>query len=252
MKSPLAYVGGKSKLAKTIIEMLPEHKTYCECFAGAGWVFFKKEPIKAERLNDLDSDLVSFYRVLQNHPEEFLRQFKYMLASRELWQDAGRQLDAGGLTDIQRAARYYYRMRLAFGGRVTGQAFGASVDGLPRFNLLRIEEELTAVHLRLAQVVIENLPYDKFIAKYDRPETFFFADPPYYKAPYYKHNLVLEDYEAMRANLEQVKGKFLLTINDCDEMREVFKQFKIKSVSLSYSLCKEKSTVGKELIITNY
>ena len=81
MNSPLAYIGGKSKLANTIIDMMPEHKAYCEVFAGAAWVFFKKPISKYEVINDLDSDLVSFYRVLQNHLEEFLRQFKWLLSS---------------------------------------------------------------------------------------------------------------------------------------------------------------------------
>ena len=72
MNSPLAYIGGKSKLSKTIIEMMPAHKAYCEVFAGAAWVFFRKPPSQYEVINDLDSDLVCFYRVLQNHLEEFL------------------------------------------------------------------------------------------------------------------------------------------------------------------------------------
>jgi DNA adenine methylase len=62
MKSPLVYVGGKSILAKQIIDLIPKQTVYVEVFAGAGWVFFKKEPSKSEVLNDLDSDLVSFYR----------------------------------------------------------------------------------------------------------------------------------------------------------------------------------------------
>ena len=121
MNSPLAYIGGKSKLAKTIIDMMPEHKSYCEVFAGAAWVFFKKAVSKYEVINDLDSDLVVFYRVLQNHLEEFLRQFKWLLSSREWFEDWKRQQAAGGLTDIQRAARYYYLQRLCFGGRVKGR-----------------------------------------------------------------------------------------------------------------------------------
>ena len=100
MDSPLAYVGGKSKLSNMIIEMIPKHQAYCEAFAGAGWVFFRKEPSKYEVINDLDSDLISFYRVVQNHLEEFLKQFKWLLSSREWFEDWKRQQEAGGLTDI--------------------------------------------------------------------------------------------------------------------------------------------------------
>lgn len=87
MKSPLVYVGGKSILSKQIIKMIPDHKIYCEAFAGAGWVFFKKEPSRSEIINDLDSDLITFYRVLQNHLEEFLKHFKWLLQSREIFND---------------------------------------------------------------------------------------------------------------------------------------------------------------------
>ncbi len=148
MQSPLAYVGGKSRLAKTIVAKIPDHMAYCEVFAGAGWVFFRKEPSKYEVINDLDDDLICFYRVLQNHLEEFLRQFRWLLSSRKLFEDWKRQQKAGGLTDIQRAARYYYLQRLCFGGRVKNRTFGAGPMRRPRINLLRIEEELSEVHLR--------------------------------------------------------------------------------------------------------
>ena len=128
MDSPLAYIGGKSKLSRTIVEMIPEHQAYCEVFAGAAWVFFRKEPSRYEVINDLDSDLVVFYRVLQSHLEEFLRQFKWLLASREWFQDWKRQQEAGGLTDIQRAARYYYLQRQSFAGRVRSRTFGTGPE----------------------------------------------------------------------------------------------------------------------------
>ncbi len=140
MKSPLVYVGGKSILAKQIIDLIPKHTVYVEVFAGAGWVFFKKELSKSEVLNDLDSDLVSFYRVLQSHLEEFLKQFKWLLQSREWFEDWKEQLEARGLTDIQKAARYYYLQRLCFGGKVKGRTFGVSPERPLRINLVKMSE----------------------------------------------------------------------------------------------------------------
>jgi len=253
MRSPLAYIGGKSKLSETIIEMFPDHKAYCEVFAGAGWVFFRKEPSKYETINDLDSDLITFYRVLQNHLEEFLRQFKWVLSSREWFEDWKRQLPAGGLTDIQLAARYYYLQRHAFGGRVRSRVFGVAQMRRPRINLLRIEEELSEVHLRLAQVTIENLPWQDFVRRYDKPGTLFYLDPPYYKAPYYKHNLIkIDDYQELADMLAKIKAKFILSINDHQEIKEVFKGFNARPVSLKYSVKRESLTEGKELLISNF
>jgi len=251
MSSPLAYIGGKSKLAGTIIKMIPEHRAYCEAFCGAAWVFFRKEPSQYETINDLDSDLVTFYRVLQNHLEEFLRQFKWLLSSREWFKDWKRQQEAGGLTDIQRAARYYYLQRHSFAGRVRGRTFGTAPLDRPRINLIRMEEELSEVHLRLARVTIENLPWQDFIARYDRKQTFFYLDPPYYKAPVYQHNLELEHYQEMAELLAKIKAKFILSINDHPEIREIVRGFKIKPVQLKYSVAKERLTEAKELLVSN-
>lgn len=254
MNSPMAYVGGKSRLAAQIISMLPEHETYCEVCAGAGWVFFKKDPSisKSEVINDLDGELISFYRVVQNHLEEFLRQFKWLLTSRQLFDEWKGQLEAGGLTDIQKAARYYYLQRLSFGGRVKDRSFGISPGRSGKINILRLEEEMSQVHLRLSGCIIEHLPWNELVARYDRPGTFFFIDPPYHKAPYYKYNMVFDDYLKMAEILAGVKGRFLLTINDLPEMREVFKNFKRLELKLKYSLSQKGAPEGKELIFTNY
>jgi len=251
MDSPLAYIGGKSKLSKTIIGMIPEHQAYCEVFAGAGWVFFRKEPSKYEVINDLDSDLVCFYRVLQNHLEEFLKQFKWLLSSREWFEDWKRQQKAGGLTDIQRGARYYYLQRHSFGGRVRGRTFGMAPMRMPRINLLRLEEELSEVHLRLARVTIENLPWQDFVTKYDRKETFFYFDPPFWKAPVYDHNMEFDDYMEISKVLAKIKAKFILSINDLPEIRKVFRAFKIKPVRLKYSVSEKHLTEAKELLVSN-
>jgi len=252
VNSPLAYIGGKSKLSANIIDMIPPHQAYCEVFAGAAWVFFRKPISKYEVINDLDSDMVVFYRVLQNHLEEFLRQFKWLLSSREWFEDFKRQQTAGGLTDIQRAARYYYVQRLCFGGRVKGRVYGTAPMHTPRINLLRLEEELSAVHLRLVGVTIEHLPWEDFIRRYDKPGTLFYCDPPYYKKPFYAHNLVLEDFQLMAEILAGIKSRFILSINDHPDIREVFRGFKIEPVSLKYTVAKGKLVKGRELLVTNY
>jgi DNA adenine methylase len=252
MNSPLPYIGGKSKLAATILKMIPKHKAYCEVFAGAAWVFFNKEPSKYETINDLDSDLIIFYRVLQHHLEEFLKQFRWLLSSREWFEDWKRQVEAGGLTDIQRAARYYYLQRHCFAGRVRNRTFGTNQMRLPRINLLRLEEELSTVHLRLARVTIENLPWQEFLSRYDKPHTCFYLDPPYYQAPYYQHNLELADYREMVRLLAHLKATFILSINDHQKIREIFSGFEMVPVSLRYSASKGDWSEAKELIIRNF
>ena len=166
-------------MAKQIVSVLPPHRAYAEVFAGGAWVFFRKPESSFESINDLNSDLVTFYRVLQFHIEEFCRQFKWLVSSREWFNDWNRQLAAGGLTDIQRSARFYYLQRHSFSSDIVDRSFGRSTHEAPRINLLRIEEELSAIHLRMARVTIENLPWREYVDRYDSPTTLFYLDPPY-------------------------------------------------------------------------
>jgi len=107
--------------------------------------------------------------------------------------------------------------------------------------------------LRMARVTIENLDWKDFVGRYDREETFFYLDPPYYSAPCYKHNFKeISDYADMADTLKGIKGKFLLSINDHPEIREVFKDFNIRPVELTYSVKKEDTTLGRELLVSNY
>lgn len=177
--SPLPWMGSKRRVAQQILERMPEHTCYVELFAGSAAVLFARdEPAKVEVINDLDGELVNLFRVLKHHLVEFVQQFRWGITSRQMW----RWLDdtpPETLTDIQRAARFYYLHRLGFGGKSVGRTFGYSPTSPPRINFLRIEEALSDVHQRLAHVLVEQKPWQDCLRRYDRPTTFFFADPPY-------------------------------------------------------------------------
>ncbi len=106
--------------------------------------------------------------------------------------------------------------------------------------------------MRLATVIIENLPALEFIRRYDNDKTLFYCDPPYHKCPYYEHNMVLEDYIDLAGLLSNIKGKFILSINDHPDMRGAFEAFNIKPATVKYTTGVGQSTKGKELIVTNY
>lgn len=254
MKSPLCWIGGKSLLAEKICTRIPTHRHYIEPFTGAGWVFFRKRPSQFETLNDINGDLIAFYRVLQHHLEEFYRQFKWLLASREFFTDFKAQTAAGGLTDIQRAARFYYLQRQSFGGKVTGRSFGAGPFQAPRINLLRIEEELSSIHLRLAGAVIENLDWRDCLRRYDTPDTFHYLDPPYWGSEDYygKDIFSRQDYAEMAELLATLKGKWLLSLNDTQGVREIFKDFRIEDTSTRYTCAREDVKEVQEVFIMNY
>lgn len=252
-KSPLGWVGGKSKLTSTIIPLIPDHKCYVEAFAGAAWMLFRKEPVKVEVINDINGDLVTLYRVIQNHLEEFVRYFKWVLVSREEW-DRLQRVDESTLTDIQRAARFYYLLRNAFGAKIVGQCFGVANSSPPRLNLLRLEEDLSQAHLRLSRVQIENLPYQDLIRRYDGEHVFFYCDPPYWNCEndYGKGLFDKTDFVTLRDALASAKGKWLVSINNVPQIRELFADFHIREAKTSYSISSHKNVPVTELLITNY
>lgn len=253
-KSFLSWVGGKSLLAGKIIPLIPAHKCYCEVFAGAAWMLFKKPESKVEVINDINLDLVTLYRVIQHHLEEFVRYFKWVLVSREEFERLKR-VDPSTLTDIQRAARFYYLIRTRFRSMLESPMMEISAGQRPKLNLLRIEEDLSMAHLRLTRVYVENLPFLRLIDRYDKPETFFYVDPPYYgcENDYGKGLFQRSDFDALAARLGKVKGKFIMSINDTPEIRKLFADFRIKAVTTRYSVgTAKRDQAVTELLIMNY
>ena len=179
-----------------------------------------------EVLNNINGDLVTLYRVVQNHLEEFVRQFKWALSSRQVfeWQKMTRP---DTLTDIQRAARFFYLQHHAFAGKVTGQTFGTATTG-PAINLLRIEENLSAAWQRLSGTYVENLPWLDCAERYDRAHTFHYMDPPYWQPAGYGVDFPFENYERMADFMRRCKGKVMVSINDHPDIRRVFEGFTLR------------------------
>jgi DNA adenine methylase len=251
MKGPLSYVGGKNRFASIILPLVPEHITYVEPFAGGAQILFHKEPSKVEVLNDLDGELVNFYRVCQSHHEELLRYMRFMIVSRE-WFTRLHRAPPEAMTDIQRAARYFYLQKNAYGGRVSRQNYAVHVIQRPNFSQARLREMMESSYERLNRVQIEQLPYEDVLEKYDRTTTFFYLDPPYYDIRLYRHNLEHDDFVRMAEHLKVVRGKFLLSINDHPQVRTIFSSFQIQSVPITYSLHRNAGKSHTELLIKNY
>ncbi|MBG6248249.1 MULTISPECIES: DNA adenine methylase [Symbiopectobacterium] len=244
------WIGGKRRLAKHILPLFPAHTCYVEPFCGAAALYFLKHPSKAEVINDINGELVNLYRVVKHHLEEFVRQFKWALVSRQIykWLQA---VPEETLTDIQRAARFYYLQKQAFGGKVEEPTFGTATTAPPRFNLLRIEEELSMAHLRLSRTVIEHLNWVTCIQRYDRPHMLFYCDPPYWGTEGYGVGFGLENYDRMVQLAREIKGKMIISVNDIPEMRQAFDGLSLQSVGIKYSLS-GKPAPRRELVICNF
>ena len=234
-KPVIPWMGGKRRLAKQILPLFGDHTCYVEPFCGGAALFFIKPESKVEVINDQDGELINLYRVLKHHLEEFLRHFKWALVSRQeyLWNLA---MAPEALTDIQRASRFYYLQKNGFGGKRTGQTFGTSATAPPRMNLLRIEEDLSAAHLRLARTVVERLDWSECVRRYDRPGTLFFLDPPYWKTAGYGVDFPLDEYSRMAELARSIQGRMIITVNDLPEMREAFSGLWARTVDIRYTV----------------
>jgi len=251
MIGPLSYIGGKRALAREIIAIFPKHTTYVEAFAGGAQVLFHKEPSPVEVLNDLDGEIVNLFRVCQLHYEELIRYLRFMVVSRK-WHDLLKATDPSTLTDIQRAARHLYLLKNSYASLVLRLNYKCHVVQPPGFNPERVPQLIEEAHKRLARVQIECLPYEKILQHFDRPQTLFYLDPPYYARKLYRYNLTHEDFVKMAGRLAGIEGKFVLSLNDTPEVREIFHRFKVKGIELPYTAQKIAGKRFKEVFITNF
>ena len=249
----IPWLGGKRRLADRLLPLFPPHECYVELFCGGAALYFLRQvPAKTEVLNDVNGELVNLYRVVQHHLEEFVRQFKWAISSREVfkWQQLTRPET---LTDIQRAARFYYLQQHAFGGKVQGQTYGTATT-TPMINLCRIEENLSAAHLRLAGANVENLSWQDCLARYDRPHTFFYADPPYWQTEGYGAPFDFDQYRQLASAMRSCQGRVMVSINDHPDIRAAFDGFWMAGLDIKYSTGNNtgKPETSRELVITNW
>ena len=253
MAKPLVpWIGGKRKLSEHILPLFPDHQCYVEPFAGAAALFFLKQPSDTEIINDINGDMVNLYRVVKHHLEELYNQFKWVLTSRQNW-DWLQITPVETLTDIQRAARFLYLQKLAFGGKVSNQTFGTTTTSRPRFNIFTLEQDLADAHFRLSNATIENLSWEKVVEKYDRPHTLFYCDPPYWQTEGYGVDFDWHHYQRLRDLADSIEGTMIISINDHPEIRSLFDGVPLKEVDYAYTVGGgEKSSKAVELIYGNW
>lgn len=243
-------MGGKSKVAKRLTALLPQHRCYIELFSGAANTLFAKERSQAEVLNDVNCELVNLFRVVKYHQRAFIDELYFILHSR---QDFSCYRSQPGLTDIQQAARTWYIMKTAFGGKggTTSPSFGYGTLGRSRLRRTAFAS-IRKAHKRLDGVIIENRDFGDIIKRYDRDYSVFFCDPPYFQTATYKDTFAWSDHQRLANSLTKIKGKFLLTINNHEDIRRLYKKFKIRRVPVTYSVLKNTTKRVQELVIANY
>ena len=251
MNSFISWIGGKKLLRKKILEVFPEQTTfnrYIEVFGGARWVLFSSDRhANMEVYNDVNGNLVNLFRCTKYHPEELQKELQFVLISREQIFDAKQQVELRGLTDIQRAARFYILIKESFGSDL--RSFGVR----PK-NIENAIDYISSISKRLNSVVIENQDFECILKTYDKNDAFFYLDPPYYETEkYYPDRFMPEDHKRLKEALDRVSGRFLLSYNDCEYIRTLYSDYNVLEVERMHNLVQaERKPRYKELLIKNY
>lgn len=251
MNSCIGWIGGKKALRNKILEQFPEEGTfgrYIEVFGGAGWVLFSADRhAKMEVYNDVNGNLVNLFRCVKYHAEALQKELDFIVVSREQFRIANAQITEVGLTDIQRAARFFVMIKESFGSNL--HSFGTRAK-----NMENARNYLELVSKRLNSVVIENLDFEKVLKTYDRKDALFYLDPPYYETEkYYPDRFMPEDHLRLKERLEEISGKFILSYNDCAHIRDLYRDYHIIEVDRVHNyICGETKPRYRELLIKNH
>lgn len=253
MDSFIGWIGGKKLLREEVVKRFPKDgvKKYVEAFGGAGWVLFHKERhAETEIYNDINSELVNLFKCLKYHMPEVQRELGFILNSREMFGEFKEQLRTKGMTEIQRAARFFILVKTSYG--CNSRDYG----GIGKYvNKLDVYSE--DIVKRLSKVVIENKSYDELIKMTDRETTLFYLDPPYFGAEkFYEGGFGEAEHEKLCDILKGIKGRFVLSYNDCDYIRDMYKVFRVEGVVRNSNLANRYDEIDKriyrEVIIRNY
>ena len=263
MASPLCWPGGKVKLKKRLLERIPPHEVYVEPFVGAGHVYWAKEPADLEVINDLDGQLMDFYRFLQSSPGLDCD----MTPAMERWEKLRKRYRSG---EKLPPCDYLYLVKYGYGCKSRPDKVSPNPGKMEKCRkaqdpsecmIQNVKANLEAYRDRLQNTRILSEDYKGVIQRYDSPETFYYLDPPYTRqqekpatCSYVSCDVSPEELAKV---LEGVRGKWLLTYDDHPRVKEAFKGHRIEVVGTRYELQRSSTPQRtwkpvKNLIIRNY
>ena len=217
MNALLNYPGAKWGMAAEIVQLMPPHRSYLEPFFGSGAVLFNKPPSAIETVNDIDGDIVNFFTVLREQPEELAHLISLTPYARDVFNDAH---ENRGTEPLDRAYRFAIRSKMGHGFK-TRQKTGFKIDTYGRERAYCVScwnglpSGLVEAAQRLKGVQIENQPAMDVIRKFNHDNVLIYADPPYLlntrSGKQYRHEMTEQDHVELLAALLQHKGPVILS-----------------------------------------
>lgn len=261
MNSPVNWIGGKSRLYKKIIELMPEHKCYVEPFAGGIWVLINKEKSSVEVINDVNKELINLYEVIKTDYIKMKENFNYIVSSREVFDyyKNMNEKDLDNMSKVDRAIRFLYLNRCSHSGRM--ETYGYSNVRRSKICVITddFDETIGKVHKRIKDIYIEHGDYKEMIRRYDKrlkcketQKVLFYFDPPYDRTYNYKGKGI--DYDSFKSNICKMNSDWILSVKDSERMRILFKDYLILSTNVKENIVNNKIECSdrSELIILNY
>jgi DNA adenine methylase len=259
MKPPLTYFGGKQKLAKHILPLIPKHNLYCEPFFGGGAIYFTKAPSEIEVINDSNGDLINFYRVVKSRFKELQKEVKSTLHAREHHQSAKIVLGFPRLfNDVKRAWAIWVLANEGYSSRLDSEwGYDRKKNTSAKRLHYKREDFSNEYAKRMEKTEIENDDALRVIETRDSKQSFFYCDPPYFNAGRGHYNPYSErDFEDLLKLLSIVKGKFLLSSYPSEILERYVKKHKWHTrrvdmsldISAKYKAAKRKT----EVLTANY
>jgi len=257
------WYGGKYSHLDWLLPLLPETTHFCDLFGGSAAVLINRPPAKVETYNDLDSELVTFFRVLRDQKEALIEAIGLTPFSREELARACKE-PTEGLSDLERARRFFVRARQVRTGLAQTASAGrwahclltsrAGMAGAVSRWLGSIED-LSAIAQRLLRVQIENAPALEVLKRYDSPETLFYCDPPYVHdtrgdSKAYGNEMTDEDHRELARSLHVAVGKVALSGYHGPLYDELYKDW--YRVEADPKLCHSVKTERTEILWLNY
>lgn len=254
LDSFIPWVGGKRALREIIISRFPdEYKVYVEVFTGGAWVFFALQHKGVEEfINDANTDLVNLYHCVQTKRELFKWTLRYSLNARDKFNFIKSYLKQGAATlgDVKRAAYFYELIRYSFANNC--KSYGGKTV-IMRDKMALVDN----CHKRLQGVKIENKDFEAIITEKDNENTFFYCDPPYYETEsYYEAPFSPLDHQRLHDTLMNTNGKWMLSYNDCPEIRELYSDSSLYHYAFdrpnNIGNVTNKGSIFEEILIANY
>lgn len=260
IKTPITYYGGKQKMLKEILPIIPEHRIYVEPFFGGGAVFWAKEPSKCEVINDVNGNITNFYEVLKHDFFKLREKIEQTLHSRDTYKKALIIYQMPWLFQEDRTIRAW-----AF-WVVTNQGFASKIgtwgydrDKRAKHIANKVEAFKEDLSDRLSYTQIENNDACQVIRSRDAEDAFHYVDPPYINTDQGHYGGYTEEhYFNLLTTLSKVEGKFLLSSYPSDMLKDIQQQFNWYSIPIEKQLSAsngakaDRSKKKVEMLTANY